>query len=218
MLDYQSVSISESAPMAHPPPNMMPYQHPQHLPPSNSDHYFYPPDSTTVNNRQPFGLNTAPLAALHSMTDMKASQSPTSPTSAVASYNSAAYYSMKHCLNAAATPHGITDILSRPDLQAQLQARLGQGVYYNSCSQSNNGSVANLSPTSKEMSANRSLYHWPSNAQVLPPGHAAWHSKHGKSFNTSDKRDTSYKWDNQPVCENQPVNEKNLYCVWLEVL
>ena len=183
MLDYQSSAVTEAAQMAHQPHNMMSYQQTQHLPPSSAEPYFYPPDSSGVNNRQPFGLNTAPLAALHSMTDMKTSQSPTSPSSTMASYNPAAYYSMKHCLNAAATPHGITDILSRPDLQAQLQARLGQGVYYNSCSQTNNGSSANLSPTSKDMSANRSLYHWPNNPQVLPPGHAAaWHSKHGKSL------------------------------------
>lgn len=183
MLDYQSTGPSEPS-MAHATANMMSYQHPQQLPPHSEQYFTYHSDPSPVSARQPFTLNPAPLAALHSMADMKNSQSPTSPTSAVASYNSAAYY--KHCLNAAAaTPHNITDILSRPDLQAQLQARLGQGVYYNSCSQPsiNNGSSAHISPTGKDMTTTRALYHWPNSGQVqLPSSHpTAWHSKHGKS-------------------------------------
>lgn len=189
MLDYQN-SVEQ---MTHQQNNMISY-HPQHHHqqiPQNPDNYFTYPDSMS-NGRQTFALNPAPLAALHSMADMKPSQ-PTSSSAdaaAVANYNSAAYYSMKHCLNAAAaTPHGITDILSRPDLQAQLQARLGQGVYYNnSCSQASSGAMP-LNHNSKDtasaaVTANRSLYHWPNNGQMLSSGQApAWHSKNGELLN-----------------------------------
>lgn len=149
--------------------------------------YFYQnTDPSSVGNRQNFSLNpaTAPLAALHSMTEIKTSQPQTSGTP----YNSAAYYSsMKNSmLNAAATSHNITDILSRPDLQAQLQARLGQGMYYNSCSQGTPvapAGPANLSPTTKDMTSggSNSLY-WPPNSQLMQSHQPAggWHHKHGR--------------------------------------
>lgn len=192
MLDYQS-SVDQ---MTHQQPrNMIPYQtsqqhplnaHHQQVGVPTSDGYFSYQETVNGNtNRQPFPMNPAPLAALHSMAEMKPQTSslPHSDNSPVANYNSAAYYSMKQCLeSAAATPHSISDILSRPDLQA-LQARLGQDVYYNSsCSQSNTGPTT-IRSNPKDMSLsgpNRSRYHWPNNGSMLPTAGQAWHAKHGK--------------------------------------
>lgn len=186
MLDYENSAEQ----MTHQQNNMLAYQpqpHQQQLT-QNSDGYFSYGEPPVGNHRQPFAINSAPLAALHSMADMKSSQpSSMPPDAAVASYNPAAYYSMKHCLNAAAaTPHGITDILSRPDLQAQLQARLGQGVYYNnsSCSQSqSNSNSIGLSHNGKDgvPATSRSVYHWTNNGQMLSSGQTPyWPNKHGK--------------------------------------
>lgn len=179
MLDYQN-SLEQMA--GHQQGNILqsqyPTQQPTHLQQQVTDTtggYFYQ-DAP----RQPFPLNSAPLAALHSVADIKTPLSVSAPPSALTNYNPAAYYSMKNSmLNA--TPHGITDILSRPGLQAQLQARLGQGMYYNSCGQTGQ-QMTNISPPSKDSSnVNRSPYNWPGNEQVLQPSQPAiWHGKQGK--------------------------------------
>jgi len=188
MLDYQNTSEQ----MTHQHNSMISYQNTHSQPhpnPSGSDSYYNYSGNSSATGRQPFSFNTAPLAALHSMTDMKPSQSMNSPPDPIVpAYNPTAYYSMnvKQCLDAAAaTPHGISDILSRPDLQAQLQARLGQGVYYNnsSCSQTTSQlSPASLRHTGKNIPSTRSLYHWPNNSTVLPSASqtSPWHSKHGE--------------------------------------
>jgi len=143
---------------------MMP-SYPQEHQMQNDSYFGY---NTTSSHQQGFQLNTsAPLSALHSMADIKASQS------APQSINcNSTYYSMKNL--PLGTPHGISDILSRPDL-LQLQAKLGQGMYYNSCSQPSQ-SNGGFSPNKDN---NRSLY-WSPNGQGLATGQSQWHSKHGK--------------------------------------
>ncbi|XP_067933801.1 homeobox protein Nkx-6.2-like isoform X2 [Watersipora subatra] len=189
MLDYQNTN----EPMTQQQHNMLAYQQQQQQQLShNPDTYFSYADAHGGNPRQPFPVNTAPLAALHSMADMKTGRSTSLPTdTTMANYNSAAYYSMKHCLNA--TPHGITDILGRPELQAQLQARIGQGVYYNnsSCAQTNTNSIGlNQNGKEAQVSPNRSLYNWASNGQMLSSGQTnPWHGAMG----VLDRKDSKKK-------------------------
>lgn len=84
------------------------------------------------NGRQPaFVLSSPPLAALHNMTEMKA---PVTSTSAAANFLSSAQYqqSLKN-FSANSTPHGIQDILSRPQIHALGLSRLNAaGMYLNS--------------------------------------------------------------------------------------
>lgn len=191
MLDYQSNPLGEQTPLA---AGMMAssYHNPHHhqqitasASQSEPPYFAYPDTNTTSSStvastgRQSF---TSPLMALHGMTDMKGGGEVASVSSNLGGYNPslASYYTSRNSmLNA--TPHGISDILSRPDLHAQLQARLGQGMYYSSCSQAGIGSDT-LSPTSKDISTNRSaLYQWPSSSPTLQtPQSATWHNKPGK--------------------------------------
>lgn len=84
------------------------------------------------NGRQPaFVLSSPPLAALHNMTEMKA---PVTSSAAAANFLSSAQYqqSLKN-FSANSTPHGIQDILSRPQIHALGLSRLNAaGMYLNS--------------------------------------------------------------------------------------
>lgn len=197
MLDYQN-SLEQMA--AHPQTNSLPSQYAtqhghiqQQTVTDTASGYFYSDPSAP---RQPFPINGAPLAALHSVTDIKTPLSVSSQPSALSNYNSAAYYSMKNSmLNA--TPHGISDILSRPDLQAQLQARLGQGIYYSNCSQVSQP-ISSISPPCKDSGMNRSLYNWSHGDPTIQTSQAmVWQTKQGKltvsnGINTSPCQPSQY--------------------------
>lgn len=195
MLDYQSTSVEDQNQTQ---PSMMTgaYHNPQHhqqqlsvtsvtsQPVTAEPVYFYPDAHTTstssaaTSGRHPF---TSPLMALHGMTDMKGDNGSTSTN--LTGYNppTASYYNSMTNSMLNATPHGISDILGRSELHAQLQARLGPGMYYNSRSQVGMGSDG-LNSTSKEMSGTRStLYHWPNTSPTLQSSQAStWHNKHGE--------------------------------------
>ncbi|KAK3094419.1 hypothetical protein FSP39_001544 [Pinctada imbricata] len=88
--------------------------------------------SMDSSGRQPaFVLSSPPLAALHNMTEMKAPS--TSSSAAAANFLTSAGYqqSLKH-LSANGTPHGIQDILNRPQIHALGLSRLNAaGMYLN---------------------------------------------------------------------------------------
>lgn len=197
MLDYQTNSMGEQSQqqtaMMTGVYHAAQQHHPQQITPSaaqsvSETSYFAYPDISTSSTSSTASMNrhsfTSPLMALHGMTEMKGGGvgESVSASNNLGGYNPAlaSYYTSRNSmLNA--TPHGISDILSRPDLHAQLQARLGQGMYYSSCSQVGVGADT-LSPTSKDISPNRSaIYHWPNTSPTLqPPQSANWHNKHSK--------------------------------------
>ncbi|KAJ8316934.1 hypothetical protein KUTeg_004838 [Tegillarca granosa] len=82
--------------------------------------------------RQPaFVLSSPPLAALHNMTEMK---TPASSSAFLATQSNHQQNSLKHfAFGANSTPHGICDILSRPNIQNALGlSRLNAaGMYLN---------------------------------------------------------------------------------------
>ena len=84
-----------------------------------------------TSGRQPaFVLSSPPLAALHNMTEMK---TPSTSSAAAANFlTSAGYQQSLKQLSANGTPHGIQDILSRPQIHALGLSRLNAaGMYLN---------------------------------------------------------------------------------------